>query len=632
MWREQEWPSAWRDGTIIPILKSGGDSLKVSDHRPITLSSSLSKLFETLLLNRLSSWAEGNLALVEEQGGFRAKRSTRDQLWTLNEILAIRRQAGVSTFMAFLDVKSAYDRVWRSGLLHRLAEQGIRGRMFAMIQSMLSASTRKVGIHGSFSESFSLAIGVPQGSVLSPLLYALFINGLAVKLNNLGLGVPVFARRVSVLLYADDLLLLAEDESALQTMLDEAALFSQRWRFRFNCRPGKSEVVVCPWPSQQSYSFSIYGVQLRVSRQYRYLGCEMGQGNWSDFLSRTVAKARAKMLQLWIGVRGRAPLQVAAAVSLFNILVRPVLEYGAEVWGPFCADNNSIRMLDAVQLGRLVLRMRKPVANAYLLQELQLSSMKYRVRKAFLSYYGHLSSLGDNRLAGYIFRMQFGEVEAGRGQLSWCSLIKQFLQSDPSLAEWWSDQPVPANWKSRVTTFLQVQREAEELKSRVALTSLHLFSELLPLDSNAFMHCSLKHPGTRIRLRLRAGVMPLMERVAAQYNVDYDFRWCRICGSREVEDAAHFVSSCAFLDPERNECLLRLNALVANANAPQLKEAMHRSDFSLFLGDSKLQELAGDMRLKADRIICNFLKVAWAKRQCEWLQKWCVEGNAWLLR
>ena len=147
-----------------------------------------------------------------------------------------------------------------------------------------------------------------------------------------------------------------------------------------------------------------------------------------------------------------------------------------------------------------------------------------------------------------------------------------------------------------------------------------------------FMKCSLTHPGVRIRLRLRAGVQPLMDRVAAQYHVEPEYRWCRICGTREIEDAAHFVSSCAFLEPERIECLLRLDALVANANAPILKEAMHRSDYSLFLGDSKLQELPSAMRTKADRIICNYLKVAWAKRQREWLQKWCLEGNAWLLR
>ena len=94
--------------------------------------------------------------------------------------------------------------------------------------------------------AFDVTVGLPQGAVLSPLLYALFINGLATLLKEKHLGVWMWERQVSLLLYADDIVLVAENAAQLQQMLDCCSEYAAEWQFRFNTKAGKSDVVVAP--------------------------------------------------------------------------------------------------------------------------------------------------------------------------------------------------------------------------------------------------------------------------------------------------------------------------------------------------------------------------------------------------
>jgi hypothetical protein len=108
--RHDVWPERWCMGLIYPIESN------LDNYRPITLLSVVSKLFEILLNTRLMGWAEKNRVLCDEQGGFRTKRGCADQLFILKEVWSSRYERKHATYSAFLDVKSAYDRVWRTGL------------------------------------------------------------------------------------------------------------------------------------------------------------------------------------------------------------------------------------------------------------------------------------------------------------------------------------------------------------------------------------------------------------------------------------------------------------------------------------------------------------------------------------
>jgi hypothetical protein len=192
------------------------------------LLSVVSKVFTAMLNKRLAEFCEEKGLLVEEQGGFRRGRGCTDQLFVLTDLLAGRRQAGKRTYACFIDVRKAYDRVWRDGLMKTLWEKGIRGRAWRVIRSYYEDVKSCVRLQDGDTGWFGIDVGVRQGCVLSPLLFDLFIDAMAREVKALGLGV----QGVALLLYADDVVLVAESD--LQKMLNAVAAFFKRWRLEAN--------------------------------------------------------------------------------------------------------------------------------------------------------------------------------------------------------------------------------------------------------------------------------------------------------------------------------------------------------------------------------------------------------------
>ena len=141
-------------------------------------------------------------------------------------------------------MKKAYDTVWRNGLWKRMWDEGVRGKMWRVVKEMYSVVQSAVLVGEDQTEWFDLSTGVRQGCVMSPILFSLFINGLARKINEVGKGVEVGGRQVRLLMYADDIVLLAESAEDLQRMLDVVTAYSTQWRFRLNPKKGKSEVML----------------------------------------------------------------------------------------------------------------------------------------------------------------------------------------------------------------------------------------------------------------------------------------------------------------------------------------------------------------------------------------------------
>ena len=132
-----------------------------------------------VLNKRVMQWCEERNVLVDEQAGFRVGRSTVDQVFVLSELIRARRRKGQKTYCAFLDIKKAYDTVWRDGLMKRLLEVGLKGKMWRVIRNLYLIVESCVLVGQDKTEWFSLDTGLRQGCILSPVLFAVFIDGLA---------------------------------------------------------------------------------------------------------------------------------------------------------------------------------------------------------------------------------------------------------------------------------------------------------------------------------------------------------------------------------------------------------------------------------------------------------------------
>ena len=180
LWETGTFPAAWREATVVPILKPGKSGLDPLHYRPISLTSSFCKLMEKMVNVRLSWYLEHGI-LTNAQCGFRKHRSAVDHILVLDtEVRASFAQK--KHLGALFDIEAAYDTVLRPVILRKLFKYGIRGCMGFFIENFLSRRSFRVRVGNEFSSIFVQENGVPQGGVLSVALFAVVINDIGDEL------------------------------------------------------------------------------------------------------------------------------------------------------------------------------------------------------------------------------------------------------------------------------------------------------------------------------------------------------------------------------------------------------------------------------------------------------------------
>lgn len=330
-WTTETIPESWTKGTIVSLYKNGAAE-DPSNYRGITLLSVFRKLFSTMLKIRL----EAHVSLHESQAAFRPDRGCTDHVYTFARIVRAATKHRTPLYAFFLDIRKAYDTVWREGLMYKLLKKGVTGRLGRVISRLLSGTQARVRFGDRESSYFPISLGVGQGDPLSTILFDIFIDDLLEELHSRPdeHGIPVNGESVtciSNLTYADDVNALSLSPEGLQGHIDTIDAWLYKWRSSPNVSKSKT-MVFCPPPHAPPFVFRMRGCELECVSTYKYLGVFFqSDGSWTKHVQHVRAKMH-RALGMWRPLLSCHLLPVSVRLRLVSAFVYTPALYGAEAW------------------------------------------------------------------------------------------------------------------------------------------------------------------------------------------------------------------------------------------------------------------------------------------------------------
>ena len=375
-------PDDWRHANVVPAYKKGKKTLPVN-YRPISLTCILCKQFEHCVTKHIMKHCDTNNILYPLQHGFRNQLSCETQLTEFFHDIATNAKNGNQTDVLVMDFSKAFDKVGHMRLMQKLDRYGINGATAKWVENWLSNRTQAVVMDGEFSNVAAVTSGVPQGSVLGPCLFLLYINDLAESLES---TVRLFANDTIAYLAIKN----TQDAASLQRDLNKLEAWENKWQMEFH--PDKCEVlrISKKWKSNTiNANYVLRGHTLKVVSQAKYLGVTIsGDLRWNTHINNITNKANSTLAVLKRNVRvSSKPLKETA----YKSLVRPQMEYCSPLWDPH--HKNLKKKIEDVQR-----RSARWVYNKYqygprhpnamtpteMIQQLQWTSMETRRRWARL--------------------------------------------------------------------------------------------------------------------------------------------------------------------------------------------------------------------------------------------------------
>ena len=318
-------PKELKTAKVSPIFKAG-DALLVNNYRPISVLPVFSKLFERIMYNRLFEYLDVTKILYSHQYGFRKGFSTYMALVTLIDNLSTALENGEYAIGVFLDFSKAFDTVDHAILLKKLDHYGIRGTALKWFEDYLHCRTQFVTYNGYKSNQLNVTCGVPQGSILGPLLFLIYINDL-----------PNAAPSLFSILYADDtdMFMSSKDFSELQNVVNENLASISDWlqanRLSINVKKTNIMIWTPKSKSLPNIDIKMDGQSIDVVNEIKFLGVILDDKlSWSkhiQYISNKVSKGIGIIKKL------RPVLNKSTLINLYYAFVYPFLTYCIHVWG-----------------------------------------------------------------------------------------------------------------------------------------------------------------------------------------------------------------------------------------------------------------------------------------------------------
>lgn len=390
MQRVQYFPRLWKISQILMVHKVGKPANEVTSYRPISLLPVLSKVFEKLLLHRMLPLLQKNNIIPNHQFGFRQHHSTVEQVHRVVDKIRKALEEKEYCSSVFLDIQQAFDKVWHKGLLCKI-KNSLPHSYYLLLKSYLTDRLFQVKEADSTSIFQQIDAGVPQGSVLGPVLYTIYTSDLPEEEN------------VTTATFADDTAILASDKKPvlatqkLQTSLNKIANWLQKWRIKASA--SKSVHVTFTLRQGNCPPAHLGNDTLPHQDSVRYLGLHLDRRlTWRHHIKTKRQELKLRYTRLsWILGRN-SKLSTDNKLLIYKSILKPVWMYGIQLWGSACDSNIIIIQRMQNMILRNLSNVPWYITNAEIHHHLGMSTVKEESHNTTETYKGKLER-HPNKLA-----------------------------------------------------------------------------------------------------------------------------------------------------------------------------------------------------------------------------------------
>ena len=547
---EGTFPLLWKKANVTPIHKKG-DKSNIKNYRPISVLPLCGKLFERIIFNSLYSYFNNNNILNVNQSGFRSGDSCINQLLDITHMIFKSFDANPSLEIrgVFLDISKAFDKVWHNGVLFKLRSNGVEGKLLDLIESFLCERYQRVVLNGQSSCWLKIKAGVPQGSILGPLLFLIYINDIS---NNLESNVKLFADDTSLFSIVFDKNLSSQ---TLNNDLIKIQQWAYQWKMNFNPDASKQaqEVIFSRKTNKPQHPDLLFNQsQVQRSDAQKHLGVILDNKlNFNQHVKCAMDKAN-KGINVLRKLRYYVPRD--SLIRIYKTFIRSQLDYADIIYDQpsnmsFCDKLESIQYNSALAITGAI----RGTSKDKLYKELGLESLSSR------RWFKRLC--------------QFYKIIHGKTPEYLYSIISKSNHSYNTRHQYRIPQYFCRTNYFQNSFFPYTISEWNKLDPAIVLTdSINIFKKSLlktvrPIPNSLFDACDPL--GIQLLTRLRVGLSHLRDHKFKHGFQDTINPLCPC--NMETESVSHFFLRCLFYTNERlsliDELLLIVpSILVLNEN------------------------------------------------------------------
>lgn len=378
----EHFPGQWKIAQVIMIAKPGKPAQETTSYRPISLLPVVGKLFERILLNRMKEHL--GTVLPEHQFGFRERHGTIEQVHRIVDIINRSLENKLYCSAVFLDISQAFDRVWHDGLIHKVKKM-LPHCFLNILKSYLDNRSYQVKYNEECSDLHEIRSGVPQGSILGPILYLVFTADIPTN------------EHTSTATYADDTAILSthtNPETAsllLQNHLHELELWLKRWRIKAN--ENKSAHVTFTLRRETCPPVKLNDETIPQEDNAKYLGIHLDRRlTWQKHIWTKRKQLDGKLRDFRWLIGHQSKLNDNSKLQIYKSILKPIWIYGIELWGT--ASNSNIDILERFQSKTLRTMFGIPqcISNKYIYLDLGIKTVRQEIAKSSLKYQEKLTT------------------------------------------------------------------------------------------------------------------------------------------------------------------------------------------------------------------------------------------------